>query len=98
MNRPSPDAAEILALPHRNHPRLRAAVEALAACDEASLSSSVRILDAAARDVGITVLDLEMHQPGANTSVPFVPAASATANPHDDAVRQHLHHLIGSPR
>jgi hypothetical protein len=98
MTRPSPDAAEILDLPHRNHPRLRAGVEALAACDEASLASAVRILDAAARDAGITALDIEMHQPGANTSVPFVPAISATANPHDEAVRRHLNALIGAPR
>jgi hypothetical protein len=98
MTRPSPDAVEILALPHRNHPRLRAGVEALAACDEASLASSIRILEAAMRDAGITQLDLEMAQPTAASSIPFVPATSATANPHEDLVRQHLHHLIGAPR
>ena len=98
MNRHSPDAAAIRGLPHANHPRLRAGVEALAECEEACLASAVRILDAAARAAGISALDIEMHQPGANTSVPFVPSTSATANPHDDAVRQHLHHLIGSPR
>jgi len=90
MKRPSPEAAAILALPHRHHPQLAAAVQALAECDEASLASSERILAAAMGGAGITELDLEMCQPEAATAVPFAPASSSSASPHEEAVRHHL--------
>jgi hypothetical protein len=100
MSRSSPDAAAILALPHRHHPRLCAAVEALAECEEASLAFSERVLASAMLGAGITELDVEMCQPDAAVFVPFVPFApsSPAQSPHDDMVRAHLGNILGRPR
>jgi hypothetical protein len=98
MIRPSPDAEAILALPHRHHPRLKATVEALAECEEASLASAERILAAAMLGAGITELDVEMSQPEAATSVPFAPSSSSPHSVHEDLVAHHLHNILGRPR
>ena len=91
MRKPSPDAAAILALPHRHHPALARAVAALAAEPDMPLDTARRLLDATCADLGISSLDVEMVQPGVTVPVPFAPSASPTASTHDDAVRQLVH-------
>jgi hypothetical protein len=98
MSRPSPDAAAILALPHRHHPRLAAAVEALAECEEASLAFSERVIAAAMLDAGITELDVEMCQPDAAAFVPFGPSSASPNSAHDEMVAHHLHTILARPR
>ncbi len=86
MLKPSPDAAHILALPHANHPRLRPLCEQLAALSKVTLADAVPILDAAAACVGVSSLDLDMIQPGAQVAIPFAATSNEPGGEHQDRV------------
>ena len=81
------------------HPKLTRLCEMLASTSKVTEAEAVEIVEAAMTDVGITALDIEMCQPGAEARVPFAPMASTTAGgDHEDRIRHHVHRMIDGGR
>lgn len=96
MRRQSPAAAAILALPHWHHPRLRAAVEALARKPGMTAAMARDVLDLAGLEFGITGLDIELAPPGAAPDVPFSPTRHVSpAAQFREGVTAHVAQLLG---
>ena len=76
------------------HPRLARLAEHLSGMSALTEGDQLRLIEAAAHDAGISFLDVEMVQPGASFAVPFAASAATDADPHQEAVRHHVHNLI----
>lgn len=97
MRQASRDAAAILALPHAHHPRLRNFIAKLSASPLLSFAEAYELAEAARMDAGITVLDIEMVQPGAHVATGFMPTTIATpGGEFKDRVSAHVQHMLGS--
>ncbi len=93
------EAAAIHALPHRHHPRLARLTGLLAAKPGLSVGEARDILDAACQAAGISLLDVEMMHPAADTSVPFAPVRQASpGSDFKEGVAAHLAQIIEARR
>jgi hypothetical protein len=93
MHRQSPDAASIMALPHARHSRLLATVRKLAASENVRYGDAFDLIEAARMSAGISVLDIEMVQPDAQTAVPFSAPSKGPASDYEALVTHHVHQL-----
>jgi hypothetical protein len=94
MQRQSPDAARIMALPFAHHPRLAAFVAKLAGNPKVTIHDAIELLDAACLSAKISMLDLEMVQPGTQNAVPFEGRSVSPADDHQQAVSRHVGRLL----
>lgn len=95
----NPNAAAILALPEAQHPRLTELARRLAAKPDLTTNEAAEVLQAAATGAGITSMDIDMIQPGANVAVPFVPATSTDPGAaYSEGVAALVHAKLGPRR
>ena len=80
---------------YARHPQLTRLCERLASMSRLTTDEAVVLVEAAARAAGISMLDIEMVQPGADARVPFAPMSSAApGGEFSERVRHHLHTRI----
>ena len=80
---------------YARHPRLALLADKLAATSGIGANDKLRLIESAATSAGISMLDIEMVQPGAAAIVPFAVSGGVPANAHDERVKHHLHAIIG---
>ena len=84
---------------YARHPQLTRLCEMLASTSKCTEAEAVAIVEASMSSAGITALDVEMCQPGAEARVPFAPmASSAPAGDHGDRIRHHVYAAIQGGR
>ena len=84
---------------YARHPKLTRLCEMLASTSKVTEAEACEIVEASARDAGITALDIEMYQPGTEARVPFAPMAStAPGGDHGERIRHHVHLMLNGAK
>jgi hypothetical protein len=95
----SPDAAAIMSLPAARHPKLNALCKRLSEHPKMTVEDAFPIIEAAAKDLRISGLEIEMIQPGNSTRVPFAPSIATTPKEDfEESINGHVKTLLGGRR
>ncbi len=91
----SKDAERIVKLPFAHHPAFAQQVRELAHDPKMTFDKAVDVLCADMKSKGVTVLDLEMCQPGTAFRVPFAETHFAPGGDFQSSVAEHVRQLLG---
>lgn len=92
----SKDAERIVKLPFAHHPLFAQQVRDLAHDPKMTFSEAVDVLCAEMKAKGVTVLDIEMCQPGTAFKVPFAETHIAPGGDFQQSVAGHVRQLLGA--